>query len=207
MGVVVRQYWVTFFLWFLVLVLITGREARGEKGVADSSHFAAQELAKDCSVYRTLLRKAREEIKEIKERLRTQVQVSQEHREAVLKCAREKGVPSLDSIRESIGAELCGDQYGDWLQTGMRVRVAREDLVDAAQGYQTLQLQTDYQCQPLPIPASLPEETEPKLTVPLRDGGSVSLPPQDLQSRLKWVSVPIRAMRLARRTPRMPMND
>lgn len=178
-GFLIGRYWVTIFLWFLVIVLMTGRQAIGKTRVANLDSFRALERAEECSVFRSLHRRMSLEMSEIKQRLEYQMNASAQSRANLESCARERGLGAISEDSESLAAEICNEAFRSWMSVGYRVRIAREDLVSVREGMKTLQLQMNWGCpaMPAPVPVSAPEPATPPDSVPRREGGAVELLP------------------------------
>lgn len=157
------RYWLAIFLWSVVIVLATGKEARGQTRVAGHRHLAAAMLAEDCSVFRVLAKRTASQIEETKQRLSYHLQRSQERRAELEQCARSRGLTNINDEQEAVAAEICPDAYQAWLSPGYSVQLEQEDLQDAKRGFQSLQVHMNWNCRPLPEPQSVSASVTPPI--------------------------------------------
>jgi len=154
LGTFTGRYWITIFLWTLVLILVAGREAKGEvgsrgRGVPGVRHVNAQLAAEDCSVVRSVHRRTKQSLSAAKVSLNEQVTIAHQKRAALEACGTSQGLKDTDD-QEKILAEVCPDEYASWLATGYRIRVEQEDGDEAREGIQLLELYMDWNCPNLP---------------------------------------------------------
>ncbi len=160
LGWVTGRYWITVFLWAMVLLLVTGREARGEqggrgRGMAGMKHFAAQELAQDCSVVRSVAKQTFGKWRAAKTNLTEQEFIAKQKRTVLESCGQSQGVTIDSDPNEVQLAQMCPDEYASWMNTSYRMRVDEEDRQEAEYGYQILELYLDWNCPKLPSVVSV----------------------------------------------------
>jgi len=169
LGALAGRYWVTIFLWVVVLVLVAGREARGDewgrgRGIAGMRHVAAQEVAEDCSAVRAVESRARREFQQVRANLRHNLEAGKAKRIALEACGKSQGITEANP-EEKLLAEVCPEEYDSWLRTGYRISVDNEDREDAIEGIQALDLYLDWNCPKLPSVQAVSVEVEKDLTV------------------------------------------
>lgn len=158
------RYWVTIFLWVVVLVLVTGREARGDewgrgRGIPGMRHLAAQMAAEDCSVVRAVEGRARREYQEARASLRNQLTIAKTKRIALEECGQRQGIKET-SPDEKLLAEVCPDEYDSWMHTGYRISVDNDDREEIEEGIHSLDLFLDWNCPKLPAVQAVSAEVE-----------------------------------------------
>src|SRR4051812_43544598 len=116
-----QRYWFVLTVWRTILLLVFGSWAQhlhAEEFVPRAEHYLASAQGMDCSIYRNLARRAKDQVEQSRSLLSGHLEVLKEKREELERCGRARGVESVGGKsydKEQRLAELCPESYDAWL--------------------------------------------------------------------------------------------
>ncbi len=112
---------------------------------ARHAQFASQ--GRDCAIYRTLSTKARLTLEQSQDAELHFSELLKVRRADLIKCAELRGI-ELDGEEENeeLAAEVCGEQYEQWVKTGFRLRSVLQDSQGAKQSIDLLTASLERDC-------------------------------------------------------------
>jgi hypothetical protein len=140
---------VAFFA--MVAIALLAPEAKGENWLPTETSFEAWGKAKDCTVYRAVAEKSKEQGKLFRREIGEQTTLAQSRYLALHECLKTKGQTGLTD--EETMAELCPDDYHRWIAPGYRIRMLQEEAQQADQSLDSIKDILSDHCRKVKAPA------------------------------------------------------
>ena len=125
-----EQYWLAMVVWAVIAFLVFQSVAvAADRDIASGKHYQIWYQARECELYRSVLKRAQLAVVEERQNLEDFMAVAKESREQLDRCAKEHGIRGAGSQDvELMTAQYCPDNYMTWLSRGYSVEMARQDL-------------------------------------------------------------------------------
>jgi hypothetical protein len=134
-------------LLFGAMLLSSSFAHADEDWMPQARHAFVAEQGRDCAIYRSIAAKSRLGLEQAQDAELHFTEILKVRRAELKACAEAHGIVLTQSEdREQLAAEVCPQQYNEWIRTGYRLRANLQDREGARHSLEVIQANLDRFC-------------------------------------------------------------